>query len=49
VRADEYSAHELGIAGVPAFLVDNKFMVMGAQGVDKIVDVLDRAWARRDS
>jgi predicted DsbA family dithiol-disulfide isomerase len=46
VRADERSAEELGISGVPAFLVDNKFMVLGAQGVEKIVDVLERAWAR---
>jgi predicted DsbA family dithiol-disulfide isomerase len=46
VRADERSAEELGITGVPAFLVDNKFMVLGAQGAEKIVDVLDRAWAK---
>jgi predicted DsbA family dithiol-disulfide isomerase len=47
VRADERSAEQLGITGVPAFLVDNKFMVLGAQGDEKILDVLDRAWAKR--
>ena len=47
VRADESAAQELGITGVPAMLVDNKFMVLGAQGVDKIADVLRRAWERR--
>jgi predicted DsbA family dithiol-disulfide isomerase len=47
VRADERSAEQLGISGVPAFLVDNTFMVLGAQGVEKIVDVLGRAWARQ--
>jgi predicted DsbA family dithiol-disulfide isomerase len=47
VRADESSAEQLGISGVPAFLVDNKFMVLGAQGVEKIVDVLERAWTRQ--
>jgi predicted DsbA family dithiol-disulfide isomerase len=47
VRADESAAQELGISGVPSFLVDAKFMVMGAQGPEQILDVLERAWARR--
>lgn len=47
VRADEAAAQELGISGVPAVLVDSKFMVLGAQGVEKFVDVLRRAWERR--
>jgi predicted DsbA family dithiol-disulfide isomerase len=47
VRADEEMAQELGITGVPCFLVDSKFMVSGAQGTEQILDVLRRAWARR--
>ncbi|MGH7954567.1 MAG: DsbA family oxidoreductase [Gloeomargaritales cyanobacterium] len=47
VRADESAAQELGVTGVPAILIDNKFMVLGAQGVEKIADVLRRAWERR--
>lgn len=47
VRADEAAAQELGITGVPAVLVNSKFMVLGAQGVEKLVDVLRRAWERR--
>jgi len=47
VRADETAAQELGITGVPAVLIDNKFMVLGAQGVDEIADVLRRAWERK--
>jgi predicted DsbA family dithiol-disulfide isomerase len=47
VRADEAAAQELGIFGVPCFLLDSKFMVMGAQGSEQILDVLRRAWARR--
>jgi predicted DsbA family dithiol-disulfide isomerase len=47
VRADEEAAHELGITGVPSFLMDSKFMVSGAQGPEQILDVLQRAWARR--
>jgi predicted DsbA family dithiol-disulfide isomerase len=47
VRADEEAALELGITGVPSFLMDAKFMVMGAQDSEQILDVLQRAWARR--
>jgi predicted DsbA family dithiol-disulfide isomerase len=47
VRADEVAAQELGITGVPSFLIDSKFMVTGAQGSEQILDVLQRAWARR--
>lgn len=47
VRADEAYAQELGITGVPSLLVDSKFMVVGAQGTERILDVLRRAWARR--
>jgi predicted DsbA family dithiol-disulfide isomerase len=47
VRDDETQAHELGISGVPTFLLDEKFMVVGAQGPQQILEVLQRAWARR--
>jgi predicted DsbA family dithiol-disulfide isomerase len=47
VRSDEREAQELGISGVPSFLMDSKFMVTGAQGAAHILDVLRRAWARR--
>jgi predicted DsbA family dithiol-disulfide isomerase len=47
VRADEAAAQELGISGVPSLLLDSKFMVTGAQGAEQILDVLQRAWARR--
>jgi hypothetical protein len=30
-------------------LMDHKFMVLGAQGTDKIADVLRRAWARQNA
>jgi predicted DsbA family dithiol-disulfide isomerase len=49
VRADEAEASELGISGVPAMWMDHKFMVLGAQGTDKIADVLRRAWQRQDA
>jgi predicted DsbA family dithiol-disulfide isomerase len=47
VRADEMSAHELGITGVPAILIDQRVMVLGAQGVEEITDALRQAWASR--
>jgi predicted DsbA family dithiol-disulfide isomerase len=49
VREDEETALELGISGVPAFVLDGKFMVNGAQGADQLLSVLDRAWARRSA
>jgi predicted DsbA family dithiol-disulfide isomerase len=48
VRADEEMAQGLGITGVPSLLLDNKFMVVGAQGSEQILNVLRRAWARRE-
>ena len=47
VRHDEATATELGLSGVPAFVVDEKFLISGAQGVEAIRGVLERAWARR--
>ena len=49
VRGDEDAAQELGITGVPAILVDGKFMVLGAQGAERLLDVLGRAWQRRSA
>jgi predicted DsbA family dithiol-disulfide isomerase len=47
VRADEESAHGLGINGVPAFVIDQRVMVSGAQGVDAILGALRDAWESR--
>ncbi len=47
VRSDESDALELGLSGVPAFLIDGRFLVLGAQPIDHIVQTLERAWARR--
>ena len=47
VRADERAAAELGVTGVPFFLVDGRFAVPGAQDSDLLLSVLERAWARR--
>lgn len=49
IRQDESRAEELGISGVPSFLVDEKFMVVGAQGAEQMLAVLRRASARRSN
>jgi predicted DsbA family dithiol-disulfide isomerase len=47
VRADERDAAELGITGVPYFVVDRAYGVSGAQPPEVLVEVLQRAWADR--
>jgi predicted DsbA family dithiol-disulfide isomerase len=46
VRADEREANELGVTGVPFFVVDGRFGIPGAQDAETILDVLRRAWTR---
>jgi predicted DsbA family dithiol-disulfide isomerase len=46
VRADEREALELGVTGVPFFVVDGKFGIPGAQDADTILRVLQRAWTK---
>ncbi len=43
VREDEAAAAELGVTGVPFFVVDGRFAIPGAQPPDAIVRVLARA------
>ncbi|HEV7665245.1 MAG TPA: DsbA family oxidoreductase [Chloroflexota bacterium] len=45
VRADENEARELGINGVPFFVVERRYGVSGAQPADVLLQVLERAWA----
>jgi predicted DsbA family dithiol-disulfide isomerase len=48
VRADETTAHELGVTGVPYFLVNGKWAIPGAQDVETLVLALNRAWERSE-
>jgi predicted DsbA family dithiol-disulfide isomerase len=48
VRADEAAAQELGITGVPHFVINGAWAVPGAQDVDTLVTVLRRAWERTE-
>ncbi len=45
VRADEQRARDLGIQGVPFFVVAEKYGVSGAQPAAVFKSVLERAWA----
>ncbi|GAC1536534.1 MAG: protein disulfide isomerase FrnE [Acidimicrobiales bacterium] len=45
VRADEREGNELGITGVPFFVIGRRYGVSGAQPSDVLLDALERAWA----
>ena len=44
VRTDQQRAFQLGIHGVPFFLLDEKFAVSGAQPTEVFTTALQRAW-----
>ncbi|HEY0706199.1 MAG TPA: DsbA family oxidoreductase [Polyangia bacterium] len=48
VRADEQEAHELGISGVPFFVLGGRYGVSGAQPADLLLNALERAWDDQD-
>lgn len=48
VRADEAAAHELGISGVPCFVLDERFAVSGAQPQQVMLSALHQAWTERE-
>ena len=41
-------ARKMGVTGVPCFIVDNKFAVMGAQPPEQLVQAMKHAIAERD-
>jgi predicted DsbA family dithiol-disulfide isomerase len=45
VRRDEREAAELGIHGVPFFVVDRRYAVSGAQAPEVLLAMLDQAWS----
>jgi predicted DsbA family dithiol-disulfide isomerase len=45
VRADELEARELGINGVPFFVLDRRYGVSGAQPAPVLLQALGQAWA----
>jgi predicted DsbA family dithiol-disulfide isomerase len=47
VRHDEIEAQQLGVRGVPFFVIDRRYGVSGAQPSDVLLEALDQAWAER--
>ena len=45
VRADEAEARELGINGVPFFVIDRRYGISGAQPAELLLQALEQAWA----
>ncbi|HTT58596.1 MAG TPA: DsbA family oxidoreductase [Acidimicrobiales bacterium] len=48
VRRDEQEARNLGLNGVPAFVLDRRLLVSGAQGAEAIGQALAQAWESRE-
>jgi predicted DsbA family dithiol-disulfide isomerase len=48
VREDEQLAGQLGIQGVPFFVLDRRYGVSGAQPSDALLQALQQAWSERD-
>ncbi|MGZ9584034.1 DsbA family oxidoreductase [Paenibacillus marinisediminis] len=44
VRADEREARNIGVQGVPFFVIDRKYAVSGAQPAHMFLEVLEKAW-----
>jgi predicted DsbA family dithiol-disulfide isomerase len=45
VRTDVRQAHDMGISGVPTFVVDRRYAITGAQPPELIGRALDQIWA----
>jgi predicted DsbA family dithiol-disulfide isomerase len=44
VRSEEREANELGITGVPFFVINRRYGVSGAQAPEVLLDALEMAW-----
>lgn len=47
VRSDEREAQQLGVRGVPFFVIDQKYGINGAQSSEHFLQALRQAWAER--
>jgi predicted DsbA family dithiol-disulfide isomerase len=45
VRADERLAGQFGLSGVPAFVIDRKYLISGAQPSEHMLAALQQAWS----
>lgn len=49
VRADEREARELGVGGVPLFVIDRRYALPGAQPAETILQALRQVWEEHHS
>lgn len=49
VRTDEREAQQLGVRGVPFFVIDRKYGVSGAQQSAHFLGALEQAWKEREA
>ncbi len=48
VREDIYQSQQIGVTGVPFFVLDNKYAVSGAQPSETFLGALKQAWSESD-
>ncbi|PKD20857.1 disulfide bond formation protein DsbA [Salegentibacter salinarum] len=44
VKQDEMEARNIGVRGVPFFVIDDKYAISGAQPTDAFLQTLEKAW-----
>ena len=44
VRAEEEEARQIGVQGVPFFVIDRKYAISGAQSPEVFLETLEKAW-----
>lgn len=49
VRAEEQEARDLGVGGVPLFVIDRRYALQGAQPAETILQALRQAWQESHS
>ncbi|AOH56170.1 hypothetical protein ABE28_017540 [Peribacillus muralis] len=48
VRGDEQEGSQLGITGVPFFVINRKYGISGAQPIEAFLDTLKKVWAEEN-
>jgi predicted DsbA family dithiol-disulfide isomerase len=49
VNHDIYLSQQVGVRGVPFFLIDDKYTVSGAQATETFVGALEKAWSETEN
>jgi predicted DsbA family dithiol-disulfide isomerase len=49
VREDEQHAHDIGVTGVPFFVINQRYAVSGAQPADTFLKALNHAWTEQET